>query len=181
MPNLKTYNSRSFIADIRSEWWNFVANFFNTAIGVGVAFAFTDSGEGCEVSTIGYNGLTVMASETAGAQFLWKTEDGRLASSDLIYSPHSIHTNTSTPFDETYEVYGGGYDFFIINFDPVADPDRLLVTDQDGGVIFDTGLTSTQQIDVRAAIPIGTESVRVQVQLSALSFEYYLDCEYRNA
>ena len=181
MPNLRKFSARDFVADIPSKWWNFVANFYNTVIGIGVAFVFTDNGIGCEVSTIGHTGKIIIDSEVSGEQHLMNVADGRTISDNLIYSPTNEATDIGTPFDETYQVYGGGFIFMILDFDTlIGVPNRLLITDGDGGILYDTGVVITHTF-VPVNIPTETDEIRVQISTTPPNDSWRLNCEYRNA
>jgi len=174
MPNLKTYNSRSLVADIPSKWWNFVANFFNTVIGNGVAFTFTDSGKGCEVSTVGYTGAVWAQGETHSIpsalgialivdQYRYDIENGLTKTAVLNKGMNISGTAGSAAADISFD-FTGAIRTRIEYFASVTS--RFIITTGSGGSYLD--FTGSGSHNYFIDLPAGADTIRYQV-ISALA------------
>jgi hypothetical protein len=181
MPNLRKFSARDFVADIPSKWWNFVANFFNTVTSNSLHFAFTKTGEGCEVSTVGYTGVFWAQGQSHSFstlngfvvdQYRYNVESGRITTAPLNQGMTGAETAASLVGDIPLN-FTGPIRTRIEYFASVTT--RFRITTDSGGNYLD--FTGSGTYSYFIDLPAGADIIRYQID-SALSGSWSLVTYY---
>ena len=148
---------------VESDWLNWIANFFNDTTWTGLTFTPTQDGLGCTVETtggtVGYSGF-VVAGVDGVYQRLMTYVDGVLTDNedfDIMPTFGSSGTVSNIP------VYGGGFTFYILYFQPHTTGGSITIKVQGGATLYSSGIIYYPSTLNNASfiIPTGTSEIEI--------------------